>query len=208
MELVSSYYVGTSRRWPGANIFWQIDIQGNLRQAKVMFYDPVTGRRDKGKKAIYAGKSLLNHYDNNLQLCFFCEVLLSIYPDKRVAIVESEKTAMIASIYFPDIIWLATGGSSGCKWTQKEVCSVLEGRQVILFPDLGCFDKWKIRADEVRKLIDCTIIVSDLLEKNATEEQKKSGWDLADYLLLNRDSSGWAMTTEGYLLIWDLKLSA
>ncbi len=71
----------------------------------------------------------------------FGEVLLSIYPNKMVALVESEKTAIIASVYFPDFIWIATGGSDGCKWTQRGVCKVLEGRSVILYPDLGFFEK-------------------------------------------------------------------
>lgn len=209
-ELVSDYCVGTSKHWPGANVFWQADYHGNLRQAKIMLYNPDTGRRvkDQGDKVYFAGKTLLNNYDANLQQCFFGEILLSIHPERNVAIVESEKTAMIASVYFPDLVWLATGGSHGCKWTQKDVCNVLEGRNVILFPDIGFYDKWIDKAGLVRQMVNCNIVVSDLLEKNGTAEQKQAGWDLADYLLLNRDSSGWAMTAEDYPLIWDLKISA
>lgn len=206
-DLAETYYLGTSRHWPGANIFWQIDYKGELRQAKIMLYNPVTGRRvkDGEDKVYYAGKKILNNFQANLQQCFFGEVLLTMYPRKRVAIVESEKTAMIASVYFPDLIWLATGGSHGCKWTTPEVCRVLQRREVVLFPDLGFFNKWQEKAEQVRKLVSCRLRVSELLEKNGTAAQRAAGWDVADYLLLNRDSTGLAMTTANYPLIWDIK---
>jgi hypothetical protein len=62
---------------------------------------------------------------------------------------------------------------------------VLEGRNVILFPDLGqgCFQLWKQKAAEMRRKINCKIYVSDLLEKNAEDHQKANGYDLADFLL-------------------------
>ncbi|MET6999462.1 DUF6371 domain-containing protein [Chitinophaga defluvii] len=201
-KLVALYKVGTSRHWPGANVFWQIDIVGKLRQAKVMCYDAGTGRRNKEKGAFFAGKKLLSNYDANLQQCFFGEHLLpgNDYP---VAIVESEKTAIIAKAYFSGVTWLATGGINGCKWTDPNVYKVLKGRTVILFPDLGCFDKWQFKAREVAKSTGCKVVVSDLLEKNATDAQHTNGWDLADYLLLNRDSTGVALTVEGYPTFWD-----
>jgi hypothetical protein len=201
-KLVALYKIGTSRHWPGANVFWQIDITGKLRQAKVMCYDPVTGRRNKEMGAFFAGKKLLSNYDANLVQCFFGEHILPSN-DYPVAIVESEKTALIAKAYFPGVTWLATGGVNGCKWTDAHICKVLLGRNVILFPDLGCYDKWQRKAGEVAKGTGCKVIVSDLLEKNATEEQRINGWDLADYLLLNRDSTGLALTAEGYPTFWD-----
>lgn len=210
-DLINRYCVGTSKHWPGANVFWQVDYDGNIRQAKTMLYNPITGKRirDEETKPKVIGRKILNNWKANLVLCFFGEILLSMSPNKKVAIVESEKTAIIASAYFPDLVWLATGGSSGCKWrTDDKVCEVLEGRKVILFPDLGCYELWKKRADDLNDKIKYTIYVSDLLEKNATEDQKKSGLDLADFLLMNRDSSGWALTTEGYPLFWDIKISA
>ena len=38
--------------------------------------------------------------------------LLSENPTKSVAIVESEKSALIATHYMPEFIWLATGGNA------------------------------------------------------------------------------------------------
>jgi hypothetical protein len=204
--LAETYCVGTSKHWPGANIFWQMDINGRLRQAKVMLYDSNTLRRVKnpGKDYVYfAGKKIIAIDEANLQQCFFGEVQLRERPTDKIAIVESEKTAMIASVYFPELIWLATGGSHGCKWTTREVAQVLTGRQIILFPDLGFYDKWLAKAEQVRAIVNCEITVSDLLELEANDEQRAAGWDLADYLLLNRDAAGWALTSEDYPLFWD-----
>jgi len=53
----------------------------------------------------------------------------------------------------------------------------LKGRNVVLFPDLGGFDKWLIKAEEIKTI--CYVKVSDLLEKNASSEAKNKGYDLA-----------------------------
>ena len=49
-----------------------------------------------------------------LTQCLFGEHLLSAIDEKQktVALVESEKTAIIASCIMPKYIWLATGGKS------------------------------------------------------------------------------------------------
>ena len=46
-KLFSLYRVGTSRRWGGATVFWQIDRNSNVRAGKIMGYDAVTGHRIK-----------------------------------------------------------------------------------------------------------------------------------------------------------------
>jgi hypothetical protein len=62
-----------------------------------------------------------------------------------------------------------------------EKCSVLKGRNVILFPDLTGFEKWSSKAKELSQL--ATFTVSDLLERKAAETEIKQGLDLADYLI-------------------------
>jgi len=74
--------------------------------------------------------------------------------------------------------WLAAGSLNNLN---PEKCEVLRGRFVILFPDLNGFDKWTDKANELSSI--ATFIVSDLLERKATEEEKKKGLDLADYLI-------------------------
>ena len=41
------YKVGTSKKWGGATVFWQIDKEGNIRSGKIMGYNPKDGHRIK-----------------------------------------------------------------------------------------------------------------------------------------------------------------
>ena len=114
-------------------------------------------------------------YDTyELKQCLFGEHLLATDQNKTVAIVESEKTAVICSIYFPEYIWLATGGLLNLS---EEKLFVLKNRKVKLFPDLKAFDVWQ---EKVNLLSNCSI--SDYLERECTPAQREQGADLADYI--------------------------
>lgn len=207
LELVQKYNVGSSKHWPGATIFWQMDTGERLRQCKIMLYEPKTGKRVKADtpamrwdniknqyfedvggsdKVFFAGRRLMREVEEspNLKQCFFGEHLLR--NPGRVAIVESEKTAIVSSHHFPEFIWLATGGSNGARFTEPDVCKVLDGREVVLFPDVGMFDRWVEKAGVIRRVSSCKIIVSDLLESRYGADQEAIGWDLADVLLSGR----------------------
>lgn len=101
-----------------------------------------------------------------------------------MALVESEKTAVICSICLPDYVWLATGGVNGCRWKEKNRASVLLGRNVVLFPDLNMFGRWRQYAGEIRQHLSLNIRTSDVIERVATtaEKSQRAGYDLADYL--------------------------
>ncbi len=177
-ELISKYYLGTSKHWSGANVFWQIDTKGKIRTGKIMLYNPTDGKRIKQPKdCVQWVHKVTQQSEFELKQCFFGEHLLND-KTKPIAIVESEKTALISSIYLPKFIWLATGGKTNLT---AERMKVLNGRKVVLFPDLNCFNEWTNKANEFSKSM--FISVSDLLERKATAEQKKAGLDLADYLL-------------------------
>lgn len=177
-ELISSYFIATSKHWSGATVFWQIDTKGKIRTGKIMLYSPVTGKRVKEPhNHIHWAHKALKQPEFELKQCLFGEHLL-IDKTKPVAIVESEKTAVIASIYLPQFIWLAVGGLSNLT---VENCRILQGRNVTLFPDLQGFDKWNSKAKELSHLANFT--VSDLLERKASIAEKKQGFDLADYLI-------------------------
>ena len=81
-----------------------------------------------------------------------------------MAIVESEKTAIISSIYFPKFIWIAACNKAGLI---DQKCRVLQGRKVVLNPDLSAFKLWPKKAKELSHIACLT--VSDLLERKATE---------------------------------------
>lgn len=177
-QLVSRYFIATSKHWNGATVFWQIDTQGKVRTGKIMLYSPTTGKRVKNLELpVYWVHKALNQPEFELRQCLFGTHLL-IDKTKPVAIVESEKTAVIASVYLPQFIWVAVGSLTNLN---AEKCSILKGRTVTLFPDLNGFDKWSSKAKELSHLAIFT--VSDLLERKATEAEKKQGFDLADYLI-------------------------
>jgi hypothetical protein len=177
-QLVSRYFIATSKHWNGASVFWQIDLNGKVRTGKIILYDPTTGKRVKNQElpVFWVHKALMLS-EFNLKQCLFGTHLLidKTYP---VAIVESEKTAIIASVYLPQFIWLATGGLNNLN---AENCCYLKDRNVTLFPDLNGFEKWNNKAKTLSHIAKFT--VSDLLERNATEEERKQGLDLADYLI-------------------------
>ena len=179
------YALGATKA--GDVIFWQIDCKGKVRTGKIMQYNPETGKRIKHESGaidwVHNKLKKMGKLPNdfNLQQCFFGEHLLKLYPDKPVTIVESEKSALIASAVFPDLIWLAAGNLNGLS---IEKAKVLKGRNITLFPDLGGFEKWSYKAGIIEKECNCKINISTLLENIATPEAKNKGLDIADYLIV------------------------
>lgn len=181
-RLMQDYAIGATK--DGSIIYWQIDTKGKVRTGKVMKYDPDTGHRIKNGGGINWIHSIMKRQsllpeDYNLAQCLFGEHLLRMYPTKVVALVESEKSALIASGVYPEYIWLATGGKSQLSIDKLKV---LKGRTVIMFPDVDGFEYWSNKAKEV-EAIGCKVVVSNLLEKNATDEDRANKIDLADWLI-------------------------
>jgi len=107
--------------------------------------------------------------------------LLKNSEDKIICIVESEKTAIIASVYFPEYVWIASGGANGL--TSDKII-VLKNRKIILVPDLdeAGRDKFLKKVDDLKK-IGCKVSIMDLLP------EEKTGLDIADFLIRNKSPS-------------------
>lgn len=182
---VNEYKIGTGRN--GEAIFWQIDGSRLIRTGKLIEYDQNTGKRRKDRTPnwIHSTMKQAGQLPDTfeLQQCLFGEHLLTKYPSRAIAIVEAEKTAVIASIckgVFPDLVWIACGGLSNLK--AETLSRIANGRKLILFPDANGFAKWQRIASEAVKC-KIAVSVSDLLERLATDDQKRDGLDLADYLI-------------------------
>ncbi|WP_157799095.1 DUF6371 domain-containing protein [Mucilaginibacter auburnensis] len=180
-DVLKAYRVGTTNHWPGATVFWQIDEQQRARTGKIMLYNAQTGKRVKQPynhihwmhKKLYAG-----YY---LSQCLFGLHLIDQHPNKPIAIVESEKTALLAALHLPQYLWLATGGLHNLNAAQ---CQLLKGRRVMLYPDVKAYDVWQQKAHNLQLLLPGTIFkVDDMLERNATPQQHDEGWDLGDWLV-------------------------
>ncbi|GEO11532.1 hypothetical protein SAE01_40280 [Segetibacter aerophilus] len=155
-----------------------------------------------------------NFKNFNYQLCFYGEHLLAEHHDKPVAIVESEKTAIIASALMPNFVWLATGGKSGCKWKEYDVHKVLKEKNVLLFPDFGyanrktgktCYQYWCECAEVIRKSVPCRISVSRILEDTLPEAERINDLDLVDVFIRRERRSGYAVDNKGKFLFITLE---
>ena len=164
-RLYQLYHFGTSKQWGGSTVYWQIDWQGNERTGKIMLYDRTTGHRIKEPRSYVSWVHIeLNLQEYHLKQCFFGEHLLSKNPTKSVAIVESEKSALIAAHYMPDFIWLATGGMHGC--FKADVISILKGRSIMLCPDLGAKEVWLDIADFLLMVETPAMILQKMIKRN------------------------------------------
>ena len=182
--VINKYKIGTTKN--GSTIFYQVDLNGNVRSGKIISYNQIDSlttytktdcKRDKNIMPSWVHKALkLEAF--NLAQCFFGEHLLTD-ESKTVAVVESEKSAVIASIFQPQFTWIACGGKEGLGTSKIQV---LKDRNVILFSDLNGFDKWSEKANEI-SLIAKSVVVSPLLEGIATDAEREKGLDIADYFL-------------------------
>ncbi|QMW02477.1 DUF6371 domain-containing protein [Spirosoma foliorum] len=206
-ELLSRFQIGTSAYWPGACVFWLKDERGRIRGGQVVLFDSTghtakrTGPDGKSKRCTsWVHTALATRYDQNklprpawltdyidnankFPIPFGLNQLLMAEKGQAVAIVESPKTAIICTPYFPEFIWMAIGGLS---YLNSERLSPLRARKLVLFPDASAegraFEQWWNRAEQLRGQ-GFSVTVSDYLEKLATDEEKLAGLDLADYLL-------------------------
>ena len=113
-----------------------------------------------------------------LQQCFFGEHLLLDGAKATVAITESEKTAVMASIMMPGFIWLAAGSLHGLN---VDKCQALQNRTVLLFPDVGAYGTWHDRARTLNlKIPTATFTVHDEMERTATAGERATGEDMGD----------------------------
>ena len=105
-----------------AIIFWYIDCENRVRDGKIMWYGEDGHRTIDPNWVSSQMRKTKRISDNSVtRKCFFGEHLLSLYPDKPVAIVESEKSAVFCSCVYPQFVWLATGGCGGLNEKLQDV---------------------------------------------------------------------------------------
>ena len=173
-------------------VYWQIDAEGRVRDGKLMAYDErchrvKPGEHDTQSSVSWAGFELrqcgLLDKDWEATHCLFGLHQLNSRPDAMVCIVEAEKTAVICSQKFKDSIWMAAGGM---EQLNVDKLRPLVGRQVILYPDTDpegeTYKKWYDIAWRARCELEMEIAICDVLEKNATPEQKEAKIDLVDFI--------------------------
>lgn len=210
--------------WHGAPVFYQFDLEYRKVSYKIIQYDE-NGHRVKGvdygrqtdrAERVDRGtpenelrnqdipKDLLNQQSliKKGEYCLFGLHLLN-HPDvknKKICIVESEKTAIICSIAYPEGIWLAAGS---CYYlSEKKMKDIYSNKcilrkNIILFPDtdvynekrdekLGESDWFSMpKNQEWLKGVHVSMFTLNKYAKNESGKyvKDKDGHDMADYIL-------------------------
>ncbi len=177
IQAIENYFIGTTNHWKGATIFWQIDEKLKIHTGKVMLYDRITGRRVKKPYAhVNWMHKVLQIKPFVLQQCLFGLHLISEGAQKKtICIVESEKTAIIMSLVFPEYYWMATGSKSNLK---IGLLLPIKNFKIILYPDKTEYQSWNEKAAMLDKN-GFSIKCSRLIESIDVEV----GGDLADLYL-------------------------
>lgn len=185
------YRLGRSK--DGGVIFWQIDNQQRVHTGKIMYYQPDC-HRDKQHHPTWVHSLMKDKLPSNyeFQPCLFGLHLLKA-SGGNIALVESEKSAVILSEKFPDFIWLSCGGLQMFK---PDLLKPLLQHRIIIFPDTDetgeAFKYWTQVAQEAQRLYKFRypLRISPLLEQKATPEQKQQKIDLVDFLYpINNESN-------------------
>lgn len=192
IDLINKFKIGTAKN--NYTLFYQIDTEGNIRTGKKILYDSLTGKRKDS--IVYIHKKIDLNY--KLNQCFFgLNQLQNNY--ENVAIFESEKSAVLMSVYLENFICLAAGGSNMLNLEKFKILKDKKCKSVILFPDKSYYDSWKEIAIKFSKILNMDLRVSKVLEKS---DITNKGDDLADYL--NYDINyNWVLSSGGYPLFWD-----
>lgn len=178
------------RTTDGAVVFWEIDEQQCIRDGKLMYYLD-NCHRDKNRHASWVSACLKNKGSipdvlDPKRCLFGLHLLGDLQQGDSVAIVESEKTAIICSELYTHSIWLASGGLT---MLNASKLYPLRDCRIVLFPDTDetgkTYQQWKEVADTAQEFCKYPIRVSPILELHATPDQKQRKIDLVDYLYEN-----------------------
>lgn len=180
-KAVLNYLIGSWSDWKGITVFWQIDQKERVYHGKLMLFNTETGKRVVGKDGnaiISSVRSRLNIDKIGFNQCLFGLHLVG-KNTKVIALIESEKSAIIMSIFKPEYVWLSTGGKGGFKF---DFLNPIKGQTIIAFPDKGVYDLWLEKANQLNSF-GFNIRVSNWLE---TQNEFNVGTDLADVYMFLR----------------------
>lgn len=167
-SLIEKYHIGTINN---KVVFWQLDEYMRIRTGKIMKYDPNRLKRIGNPNWIHTYFALKNfNYD---QCLFGLHLLKELDINSPICVVESEKTAIMMSGYYPEFTWMATGGAN---MLSKERIKSIIGHPIFLFADIGMEKIWAkkmMRVDNVK-----IVFWNKDLEINPKEH---NGDDLADF---------------------------
>lgn len=129
-------------------IFPNIDQEGRCVGGAVIPY-LANGHRDKSKGASNIHSELKRkdktHPTQGDQVLFGSH-LLRLYPSASVGVVESQKSAVILSIIYPEIVWVATAGMTNFN---ERLLAPIYDRNIIAYSDANGVKVWTERAKQL-----------------------------------------------------------
>ena len=189
-DILIERHVGTSRRWGGATVFWQVDRSGKVRTGKVMGYNPLTGKRIHERNnwvhSLLTSSAAANPTSSstsqasrpgnyNLRKCYYGSDISA--ENRPIWLFESEKAALIVDMV---LTWGGGGlkmaapmATCGCgnlnptlaaKNDPYDKIQVLKDRTVVLFPDEGTFDEWMEKGRKLKRFCK-EVWISTVMER-------------------------------------------
>lgn len=151
-DVLNLYHIRTDKNMM---VFPCISNKNSITGVKMMEY----------KKDGHRTKHIYNPYKGLFKYCLFGLHLKD--QGKPIYVVESEKTAIVCALHYPEFTWMATGGLNN-------LYKLNDLEQATIFPDKGkSFDYWTEK-------LEARFDINDTIEN---EEYLKDGDDLADYIL-------------------------
>jgi len=191
----------------GNCIFWTLEASGRPIKPKVIPYNPWTGKRIKnnynsagasvnieGRKFYftirngYISHRLFGQEKLKWQVSYSIKNHSNLeYAEAPVILVESEKSALIAQIEFPQYIWIATSGVNGLTNERAKSLIAETGNRKILI----CFDNDCAGTEGSQKVlnkIEAFDGFAEILQFNDVFPDAPKGNDFADIILSDYDN--------------------
>jgi len=159
-KAVAKYRISSPGFDSNNNVLWYYDNKDNLVDGKVICFDKDTGKylsNSSGNSSILISNIKLKQHDQYNDTYFgnyqyiptkvlFGLHLLPKKNYKQICVVESEISAIIASIVLPEHLWVATGGQG----LDYDLVKPIIGHDVMLFPNNDNYDEWYSNAKRFR----------------------------------------------------------
>lgn len=176
-----------------------IDYHGDHVTTKAMDYDGSTGKRNKNAPPLFGlrlpdGRKIFLAKADGYRACLYGECYLkngigfinyqtgevaTYYQDTPVFLVESEKSAVLASFLLPQFVWIATGGVSGLT---EAKATHLHGRKVTILFDADTAGQTATE-NTAALLGRLGVKVKKLFPSEVFGLDAKDGYDVGDYVL-------------------------
>lgn len=158
------------------NSFPSIDTAGNCHAVKIIPYPTTDHHRLTQEQPDRPAMDWIKPGQN--AGAYFGTHLLPLRPAAPVAVVESEKTAIIGTLFAPDYVWIATQGKGNFEPNHPSQAA-LRGRELHIFPDADGLQAWRDISAQMRAQ-GCRIIFRDEVIKLLPAESKA---DIADVII-------------------------